>query len=399
MQESLQRESEEFPRKGLCGARSEGDRGVDRGAVGDRAPPLPSRILRSRLPRKTDPSRRPRHLRAPARRRRHRGDHVVHEHLEPGRHARRRPPREEGGRARALRQAVGQDSLAPGSKVVTDYLTDAGLMPYLEALGFHLVGYGCTTCIGNSGPLPDAVSEAVKTGDLVVAGVLSGNRNFEGRINPQVRMNYLASPPLVVAYALAGEMDIDLTTEPLGTRPQRRAGLPQGHLADAAEVLDAIRTARQARAVQEGVRRRLRRRRELAERSRCPKGRTFVWEESSTYVRKPPFFDDIPKVPAPVTDIAGARVLALLGDSVTTDHISPAGNIAKNEPRGEVPHRARRRARGLQLLRRAPRQPRGDDARHLRQHPPQEPAARRAGGRTSRSTSRAASRCRSTTRR
>ncbi len=222
-------------------------------------------------------------------------------------------------------------SLAPGSKVVTDYLTDAGLMPYLEALGFHLVGFGCTTCIGNSGPLPGAVSEAVRTGDLVVAGVLSGNRNFEGRINPQVKMNYLASPPLVVAYALAGEMDKDLTTEPVGTD---RSGAPV-FLKDIwptqQEVFDAIRTSVKPAHFQkaygkvfdgdaswQGL--------------KIPKGRTYEWEASSTYVRKPPFFTDIPKTPAPAKDLAGARVLVLLGDSVTTDHISPAGNIAKNSP-------------------------------------------------------------------
>ena len=222
-------------------------------------------------------------------------------------------------------------SLAPGSKVVTDYLTDAGLMPYLEALGFHLVGYGCTTCIGNSGPLPDAVSEAVKTGDLVVAGVLSGNRNFEGRINPQVKMNYLASPPLVVAYALAGEMDKDLTTEPIGND---RSGAPV-YLKDIwptqQEVLDAIRTAVKPEHFKKAYG-------EVFDGDaswqdlKIPKGRTYVWEESSTYVRKPPFFTNIPKVPAPVKDLAGARALVMLGDSVTTDHISPAGNIAKNSP-------------------------------------------------------------------
>ena len=222
-------------------------------------------------------------------------------------------------------------SLAPGSKVVTDYLTDAGLMPYLEAAGFHLVGYGCTTCIGNSGPLPPAVSEAVRAGDLVVAGVLSGNRNFEGRINPQVKMNYLASPPLVVAYALAGEMDKDLTTEPLGAD---KNGAPV-YLKDiwptpeevAHAVATAVKPAHFKKAYGEvfdgdtnwqGL--------------RIPKGRTYVWDEKSTYVRKPPFFADIPKTPAPVKDIAAARCLVMLGDSVTTDHISPAGNIAKNSP-------------------------------------------------------------------
>jgi aconitate hydratase len=222
-------------------------------------------------------------------------------------------------------------SLAPGSKVVTDYLTDAGLMPYLEAVGFHLVGYGCTTCIGNSGPLPEPVSEAVRAGDLVVAGVLSGNRNFEGRINPQVKMNYLASPPLVVAYALAGEMDRDLTTEPVGTD---RNGDPV-YLKDIwpspEEVAEAVRTAvkpahfkRAYGEVFDGDRN--------WQGLKVPKGRTYVWDAKSTYVRKPPFFTDIPKTPAPAKDIARARCLVMLGDSVTTDHISPAGNIAKTSP-------------------------------------------------------------------
>ena len=222
-------------------------------------------------------------------------------------------------------------SLAPGSKVVTDYLKDAGLMPYLEALGFHLVGYGCTSCIGNSGPLPEAVSEAVRAGDLVVAGVLSGNRNFEGRINPQIKMNYLASPPLVVAYALAGEMDKDLTTEALGTD---RSGAPV-YLKDIwptpEEVQEAIRTAvkpahfkKAYGEVFDGDK--------SWQALKIPKGRTYLWEGSSTYVRKPPFFTNIPKVPAPLKDLSGARCLVMLGDSVTTDHISPAGNIAKNSP-------------------------------------------------------------------
>ncbi len=222
-------------------------------------------------------------------------------------------------------------SLAPGSKVVTDYLKDAGLMPYLEAVGFHLVGYGCTTCIGNSGALPNAVSEAVRTGDMVVAGVLSGNRNFEGRINPQVKMNYLASPPLVVAYALAGEMDKDLTTEPIGTD---KSGAPV-YLKDIWPTPEEVRST-MAKAVKPEQFKRAYGEVFDGDASwqslRIPKGRTYVWEDSSTYVRKPPFFTGIPKAPAPAKDLAGARVLVMLGDSVTTDHISPAGNIAKNSP-------------------------------------------------------------------
>ena len=222
-------------------------------------------------------------------------------------------------------------SLAPGSKVVTDYLKDAGLMPYLEAVGFHLVGYGCTTCIGNSGPLPEPVSEAVRAGDLVVAGVLSGNRNFEGRINPQVKINYLASPPLVVAYALAGEMDKDLTSEPVGAD---RNGSPV-YLKDIwptpEEVSEAVATAVKPAHFKKAYG-------EVFDGDanwrglKIPKGRTYVWDAKSTYVRKPTFFSDIPKTPAAPKDLAGARCLVFLGDSVTTDHISPAGNIAKTSP-------------------------------------------------------------------
>jgi len=222
-------------------------------------------------------------------------------------------------------------SLAPGSQVVTDYLQAAGLQPYLEALGFHLVGYGCTTCIGNSGPLPDHIADAVTEGELVVASVLSGNRNFEGRINSLVRMNFLASPPLVVAYALAGKMDLDLTREPLS---QDRNGEPV-YLRDIwpseEEIREAIRTAVKPEQFKQRYSQVLegdQRWKTLATSS----GEIFKWDPGSTYVRRPPFFDEIPKDPVPTKPILGARVLALLGDSVTTDHISPAGNIAKNSP-------------------------------------------------------------------
>ncbi len=222
-------------------------------------------------------------------------------------------------------------SLAPGSKVVTDYLKQAGVTPALDALGFHLVGYGCTTCIGNSGLLPEAVSEAVRSGDLVAAAVLSGNRNFEGRINPQVKMNYLASPPLVVAYALAGRMDIDLTKEPLGVGKDGRPVMLRDIWPTPQEVSDTIASSVKAEqfrtaygSVFEGD--------EPWRKLKVPKGRTYAWDETSTYVRKPPFFDAIPKAPKALADISGARVLAVLGDSVTTDHISPAGSIAKGSP-------------------------------------------------------------------
>ncbi|HEY6479478.1 MAG TPA: aconitate hydratase AcnA [Streptosporangiaceae bacterium] len=225
-------------------------------------------------------------------------------------------------------------TLAPGSKVVMDYYERAGLTPYLEKLGFNLVGYGCTTCIGNSGPLPEAVSAAVNDADRAVVSVLSGNRNFEGRINPDVKMNYLASPPLVVAYALAGTMDLDLTTEPIGTGS---SGQPV-YLADlwpsAAEVDEVIRTAVAAEMFT----------RDYAsvfsgdsnwQELDVPGGDTFAWAPDSTYVRRPPYFDGMPATPDPVTDVHGARVLAVLGDSVTTDHISPAGAIKNDSPAGK----------------------------------------------------------------
>jgi aconitate hydratase len=224
-------------------------------------------------------------------------------------------------------------SLAPGSQVVTNYYERAGLTPYLDKLGFNLVGYGCTTCIGNSGPLPPEISAAVSDNDLAVAAVLSGNRNFEGRINPDVKMNYLASPPLVVAYALAGTMDIDILTDPLGTGAD---GTPV-HLRDIWPSNDEIAEVVESSIGQEMF---------VAdyadvftgdERWRAlpiPTGDTFEWDTGSTYVRKPPYFDGMAPEPAPVADVHGARVLAKLGDSVTTDHISPAGSIKADSPAG-----------------------------------------------------------------
>jgi aconitate hydratase len=224
-------------------------------------------------------------------------------------------------------------SLAPGSKVVTDYLKAAGLIAPLEQLGFHVVGYGCTTCIGNSGPLPDAVSAAVKQGELVVCSVLSGNRNFEGRINPEVRANYLMSPPLVVAYALAGRMDLDLTTEPLGRDAAGRAVFLRDLWPGAGAIADVVAANVRAEMF----------RTEYADvftgdpewrRLPVPEGDRYAWEDGSTYVRRPPYFDDMPEQPAPIADLTGARVLCLLGDSITTDHISPAGSIKRDGPAG-----------------------------------------------------------------
>src|SRR6266487_2565059 len=225
-------------------------------------------------------------------------------------------------------------TLAPGSKVVMDYYDRAGLTPYLEKLGFNLVGYGCTTCIGNSGPLAESISEAVASSDLAVVSVLSGNRNFEGRINPDVKMNYLASPPLVVAYALAGTMDLDLTTEAIGTgsdgRPVFLADIWPSPAEIAAVVRDCVAAEMFTRSYAD-VFTGDDRWQELD----VPAGDVFGWDPDSTYVRKPPYFDGMTAEPAPVTDIHGARVLAMLGDSVTTDHISPAGSIKVDSPAGQ----------------------------------------------------------------
>jgi aconitate hydratase len=224
-------------------------------------------------------------------------------------------------------------SLAPGSKVVIDYLDRAGLLPPLEKLGFNLVGFGCTTCIGNSGPLLPEISAAVDEGDLSVVSVLSGNRNFEGRINGDVRMNYLASPPLVVAYALAGTMDRDLYTEPLGTDPQGQPVFLRDIWPSSADIESLVN---------ESVRSDMFRERYADvltgdERWRAlpvPEGDRFVWDPGSTYVRRPPYFDGMEAEPGPLTDVTGARALAVLGDSVTTDHISPAGSIRADSPAG-----------------------------------------------------------------
>jgi aconitate hydratase len=230
------------------------------------------------------------------------------------------------------RKPWAKTSLAPGSQVVTDYLTAAGLLEPLEKLGFNLVGYGCTTCIGNSGPLPDEVAAAIKDADLVAVSVLSGNRNFEGRVHPQVRANYLASPPLVVAYALAGTMDIDLEREPLGEGNDGKPVFLKDIWPSQQEISETIGGALKSEMftkryahVSEGT--------EEWRNVKIPTGDTFVWDSKSTYIRKPTFFEGLKRgKPEAPSDIQQARVLALLGDSVTTDHISPAGNIAKGSP-------------------------------------------------------------------
>ena len=225
-------------------------------------------------------------------------------------------------------------TLAPGSKVVTDYYEKAGLTPYLDKLGFDVVGYGCTTCIGNSGPLIPAVSAAVNEANLAVVSVLSGNRNFEGRISPDIKMNYLASPPLVVAYAIAGTMDIDLATEPLGVDPQGDPVFLSDIWPSATDVQAVIDTSIDSEMYSSryadvflGD--------DRWQSLQTPDGNVFEWDPTSTYVRKPPYFDGMSPTPSPVSDITGARVLLKLGDSVTTDHISPAGSIKADSPAGE----------------------------------------------------------------
>ncbi|MEU4671479.1 aconitate hydratase [Amycolatopsis sp. NPDC023774] len=225
-------------------------------------------------------------------------------------------------------------SMAPGSQVVTDYYTKANLWPYLEKLGYHLVGYGCTTCIGNSGPLSDEISAAIQENDLTAVSVLSGNRNFEGRINPDVKMNYLASPPLVIAYALAGTMDFDFENQPLGQDTDGNDVFLKDIWPTPQEIQETIDSsitqemfAKDYADVFDGG--------ERWKALPTPEGKTFEWDAESTYVRKPPYFEGMQAEPAPVTDISGARVLAKLGDSVTTDHISPAGAIKADTPAGK----------------------------------------------------------------
>src|SRR5580700_8145125 len=222
-------------------------------------------------------------------------------------------------------------SLAPGSRVVTDYLQKAGLLKDLEALGFYTVGYGCTSCIGNSGPLKPEISEAVKSGDVVACSVLSGNRNFEGRVHPEIKMNFLASPPLVVAYALAGSLNIDITTEPLGEGSDGKPVYLKDVWPSAKDVAAAVAASVDSAMFRKGY---------ASVFSgdanwnaiKTPAGKIYSWDGKSTYVKNPPYFDGISMTPVPVTDIKSARALAVLGDSVTTDHISPAGNISKSSP-------------------------------------------------------------------
>ena len=271
-------------------------------------------------------------------------------------------------------------SLAPGSKVVTNYYDKSGLTPYLEKLGYHLVGYGCTTCIGNSGPIIDEVSAAVQQNDLAVVSVLSGNRNFEGRINPDVKMNYLASPPLVIAYALAGTMDFDFESDPLGQDTDGHDVFLRDIWPTPAEVEQTIAGAISQDMFTDdyadvfaGD--------ERWQSLPTPEGATFAWDPESTYVRKPPYFDGMAKEPSPVEDISGAKVLLRLGDSVTTDHISPAGAIKADSPAGRylAEHGVERKDFNSYGSRRGNHEVmiRGTFA----EHPAAQPAARRRGGR------------------
>ena len=271
-----------------------------------------------------------------------------------------------------LTQAVGEDVAGAGLAGCHRLLRARRATPYLDKLGFGLVGYGCTTCIGNSGPLIPQVSAAVTENDLTVCSVLSGNRNFEGRIHPECRMNFLTSPPLVIAYALTGTLHTDLLHEPLGT----------GSDGQPVYLRDIWPTTQEITTVIDGCVRAEMFTRDYADvfagddRWRglhVPTGDMFAWDDASSYVRKPPYFEGMPPHPQPVADIVGARALAKLGDSVTTDHICPAGAIKKDSPAGNylTEHGW---PRGLQLLRLAARQPRGDDPRHVRQHPAAQPA-------------------------
>ena len=253
----------------------------------------------------------------------------------PSRDAGRGPAGEEGRGARPASEAVGEDQ--PRARLESG----DGLLPRSrpacrtwKQLNFHLVGFGCTTCIGNSGPLPERVAAAVQKDNLVVAAVLSGNRNFEGRINPQVKANYLASPPLVVAYALAGTIDIDIANDPLGNGSDGKPVYLRDIWPTNEEVQQTVRAAVDRGHVRARVRARLRRRRELAGHA-VPTGSIYQWDETSTYIKKPPYFDHMVDPNAPVQDLHGLRVLAMLGDSVTTDHISPAGSIPKDSPAGK----------------------------------------------------------------
>ena len=263
-------------------------------------------------------------------------------------------------------------SLAPGSQVVEEYYEKSGLQKYLDALGFNLVGFGCTTCIGNSGPLPEEISESIKKNNLVAAAVLSGNRNFEGRVNADVRANYLASPPLVVAYAIAGSMQVDVAKAPLGTDKNGKKVYLRDIWPTNREIESVIRKSinKQMFTKKYGdVFKGDANWRKISVQG----GLTYKWDDRSTYVQNPPYFEGMEKRSQPIEDIVDARVLGLFLDSITTDHISPAGSIKEESPAGEYLRDHQVRPERLQPIRHAARQSSGDDARHFRQHPHQEP--------------------------
>ena len=243
-------------------------------------------------------------------------------------------------------------SLAPGSKVVTEYLERSGLTSRWSSCGFDLVGYGCTTCIGNSGPLPEAISEAIEESNLVVCSVLSGNRNFEGRIHPEVKMNYLASPPLCVAYALAGRMDVDIVNDPIGQGSDGEDVYLRDIWPSQEEVNAAVESAVESEMFRNSYGDTLFEGDDNWKGIDIPEGDRYEWQDDSTYVRRAPYFEGMsPEPPEGFEQIEDARILCLLGDSVTTDHISPAGAFKEDTPAGQVPARARRREEGLQLVR------------------------------------------------
>ena len=389
---------------------------VDRRAVSRRPGPTPgpgppgrspgeipggAEVLGQRPTRSPDPTghaRRRHPLRPRPRSRRHRRHHLVHQHVQPVGDAGRRPAGPQRRREGPVGQAVGQDHPGPGSKVVMDYYERAGLIPYLEKLGFDLVGFGCTTCIGNSGPLLAPISEAVSAGDLAVVSVLSGNRNFEGRISPDVPHEL---PGLSAARRRLRPGRLHGRRP--GQRPARHghgrpARLPPRHLAVARRGGRRWWSRRSSPRCSRRPTTRCTTGDERWQSLDVPAGRRLRVGRTSTYVRKPPYFDGMEMTPPPLADVRGARVLAKLGDSVTTDHISPAGNIRRDGPAGRWLVDGGVRAGGLQLLRLPARQPRGHDPGHLRQHPPAQPAGAGHRGRRDPPPARTGSRCRSTTR-
>jgi aconitate hydratase len=292
-------------------------------------------------------------------------------------------------------------SLAPGSRIVTEYLEKAGLLPYLEKLGFNVAAYGCTTCIGNAGDLTPEINEAITKNDLVCAAVLSGNRNFEARIHPNLKANFLASPPLVVAYAIAGTVTARPDDRAVG-KGQGRRRLPGRHLADQRRDPRADEVRDEPKAFRANYAKVKSKPGKLWEKDRGRQGQVYTWPKS-TYIAEPPFFDDFTMQPPALAPPAsrGARIMGLFGDSITTDHISPAGSFKEHSRPASTCSPTASEGR-LQQLRRAPRQPRGDDARHLRQRAHQEPDAAAAGRRQPRGRRRhavpSARRCPSTTR-